>query len=614
MTIAPIGPLGPILPPLPGMSVPITNIQPFTYRDGATYLDILHGMDAWIKKTLIPYIETNLTTIGNEIIDAGNIVIQELQTAIDNTAHDFDDKVQEVNALIDQINTLVTQINASATAAAASASAAANSATAAGTSETNAATSAASALNSYNESLAIANGMLPVPVATFGAVGDGTTDDTAAILAAITDGRPIHFGKNLVYRITAQLTLNAAQPLYWYSAGSKILLDPPAPVQYGVLINHNTDVYITGQLVIDANRKAFTGIAFKNNSTTDCKLYASNLTITNNYRSSQTFASGGDGIYIAGAYSDIFLEAPTVLNSLMATGAGVAGSYGVGGITIDHQNANYPKEITILHPHIENVYCEDNTYLTDQDGIRIFTAEDDGTTTDLYRTHFNIIGGVIRNCRGRTLKSQAEFGRISGTKIERDGVANAALNMIGVAPEIDFQVGGGMVSDVDYQYHAAFPSCLVNWSGSRQATPKLSTGITIRGVKVSMKQSSTVYLAKAFQFTMQQQLNVTANISDVEIINPSFPIQGDLITVTPNSQDGEFVLNINNFSAPSDGAYNVVKRLSTSAMQVYASIGNLYNNRATKTAATIPAALLTGAVTGQLTLVTHGQFIRMPTV
>ena len=55
----------------------------------------------------------------------------------------------------------------------------------------------------------------PANVLDFGAVGDGTTDDTAAIQAALTTGRSVYLPQN-TYAISATLRLNSdGQIFFW---------------------------------------------------------------------------------------------------------------------------------------------------------------------------------------------------------------------------------------------------------------------------------------------------------------------------------------------------------------------------------------------------------------
>ena len=42
---------------------PYGNVQPFTYRDGATYLEVLEGMRSWLRHTFVPHIDSEMSEI-----------------------------------------------------------------------------------------------------------------------------------------------------------------------------------------------------------------------------------------------------------------------------------------------------------------------------------------------------------------------------------------------------------------------------------------------------------------------------------------------------------------------------------------------------------------------
>lgn len=137
MTITPVAPITNIPQvPYPFVPPPFTDISPLTYRDGTTYLEYLKGLNGWIQNSLIPYIDNNLTALGQNYLDVANNLITTVNNALSANVTDID-------ALVVTINGLITEINTSVTAAQTSETNAANSATAAATSATDAAESAA---------------------------------------------------------------------------------------------------------------------------------------------------------------------------------------------------------------------------------------------------------------------------------------------------------------------------------------------------------------------------------------------------------------------------------------------------------------------------------------
>ncbi|MGS1095886.1 hypothetical protein ACVCNR_15010 [Aquamicrobium terrae] len=336
-----------------------------------------------------------------------------------------------------------------------------------------------------------------------GARADGAIDDTAAVRAALALGRPVDWGgASRTYRVTDTITQIPPQDVYWASSGATILLDSANPVQFAISMNcAGRNVTIVGSLLLNCQDKAFVGWYFQNSSTTTFgDFYASNLKVQNVFRGSSAF-TGGDGIWIRGGWRNVYLERPDVRNVRMAIGAGVQGAQGVTGITVNAMTLA-PQEVTVIAPYIENVYSLDASYLFDQDGMRVFAAEDDGTAV-LTPSHFSLVGGKIRNCGGRGVKSQMEFGHIVGTHFERNASGHGSIARTGNMPEIDFQTGGGLIENIECKYNGSAPHRIVQLTGSRQASPiRIQAGAKVDGIRISRtganQISSLVHIAPAF--------------------------------------------------------------------------------------------------------------------
>lgn len=132
----------------PLLADPYTNIQPFTYRDGLTYLEVQECLRDWLQNTLAPGIDTNITALQTAWDTESASIITAVNAAIDSNNADIASLVTEVNALVASLNTTIDSANTAATNASASAAASATSATTAATSATTAGTSAANAATS----------------------------------------------------------------------------------------------------------------------------------------------------------------------------------------------------------------------------------------------------------------------------------------------------------------------------------------------------------------------------------------------------------------------------------------------------------------------------------
>lgn len=441
-----------------------------------------------------------------------------------------------------------------------------------------------------------------VPVSKFGAKGDGTTDDTDALNEAITSGLPLYWGgPDKVYVVSASLTTTLTQDLVWRSDGATIKVDSEATHIHRVVFvtSPGYNVYIDGPLTIDANSKANIAWYFNNATTTFAKFTGKGMGARNIYRA-DTSMTGGDGIWVRGAWRTVYLEQPDIRNIVMAEDAGVQGSQGVCGITVSSAGAGMaPDEVNIIAPYVENVWCEDDEYLVDQDGIRVFTEEDNGSVI-LFPTHFNIRGGKIKNCGGRAIKAQTEFGRVEGVFISRRGTPWASRT--GSMPEIDFQTGAGIIRDIEVQYVSNTPSLVIKWTGTQQEGGKYSTGILVSGVKVSY--SGSQLLPQFMSARLLEQRRATVTVENVEIINFANRLQGNFLSIQGQYTDTQsLIVRMSNITAPMLDTSAFLRRVGA-AVTTNVSMHNIASTGDT-------AAFSSLANSGNYTEVTSGNNIRV---
>lgn len=152
-----------------------SNIQPFTYEDGLTYHEILEEMRAYIQVTLVPFIQNGLDNFGQEVIDALNARLSEVEDRIDET----EILVAEAQTVRDEVANIQTVIQGIYTDALAAADQASDAAALAETARSASETARDDAEAARDEIADAVRVRLTAP-ADFGAVGDGTADDTTA--------------------------------------------------------------------------------------------------------------------------------------------------------------------------------------------------------------------------------------------------------------------------------------------------------------------------------------------------------------------------------------------------------------------------------------------------
>lgn len=88
----------PIPPYVPGM-LPFTNITPFTYRDGVTFLEKVESFQAYIN-SVYQIINDNFDMFDQEFIDAMNALIAQINQMFADQDAEFDQKIQDLEDLI----------------------------------------------------------------------------------------------------------------------------------------------------------------------------------------------------------------------------------------------------------------------------------------------------------------------------------------------------------------------------------------------------------------------------------------------------------------------------------------------------------------------------------
>ncbi len=350
-------------------------------------------------------------------------------------------------------------------------------------------------------------------IISFGVAGDGVADDSAALEAAILSGEPLDF-RQLNIRVTRTLTGTILGAVNWKSSGATIFYDGASTIN-GVLdfdVMPGLEHRIEGKLAVDGSSLAFMGARFRNPSTAGfplgyAKFYAADLCVENIRRADLAFENG-DGIVIRGGFSLVQFDRPVVKNVKLAAGAGIVGTVGVTGITVFGTIDGYPIQTIVNDPDISDITSEDVAYSADQDGLRVFgpwfTAGGQVNSTLLVR------GGQFRDCWGRSIKSQCTSSVITGTNFSRYSGPTGGGNA-----EIDLQVGGGVVRDIQCHYSGAnsVPNEVVSFQPNENLP---SFAGVLSGVKVFTTHLLDQVVSTFPRASTQHQLSV----KDIDVIGP----------------------------------------------------------------------------------------------
>lgn len=352
-----------------------------------------------------------------------------------------------------------------------------------------------------------------VSVKDFGAVGDGLTDDTAAIQNAVSSGLPLNWG-NLIYRITSPLVATVAK-VDWIGSGAVILYDgahaqEAVKIICGLAVDHR----ILG-LTFDANQLANVAAKFVAATVSETidqwpSFYGSQIIARNAYRASTVFVDG-DGFRVDGGFNHAEIDNIRVHDCYMAVGAEVFGSQGIFGITFASSGARRCRNIRLSDYHIENVWSEDSSYMFDQDGIRIFQETAERTSSCF------VLNGTIKNVSNRAIKLHSGVNSVvDGLYRELDANVIPQSGEFG-NPDIDSQQCPSTITNCRFHYDGAWHQALV---GNYTERPELFryggaivSSITGRFVNVAGNNIRVVSMSGESGISGTKHLGTVSNIA-----------------------------------------------------------------------------------------------------
>mgnify|MGYP003663146093 CR=1 FL=1 len=377
---------------------------------------------------------------------------------------------------------------------------------AAAASATSASLSAAAAAQSVDEARLIA----------FGAVGDGITDDTAAVVAAVNSGLPLQWD-DLTYRITSPLIATVSK-LDWTGNGAVIFYDGAhAQAAVNITCALSADHTIHG-ITFDANSLANIGAKFVAATVAEAiglwpNFYASSIIARNAYRADLAF-SGGDGLSIHGGFNHAEVDNIRVHDCYMAVGAEVVAVEGIFGLSFLSNGSRRCRNVRVTNYHIENVWSEDAAYLADQDAVRIFQEPAERTSTCF------VLNGTVKNVSNRAIKLHSAvnavvdglYRELSSTVIPQSGAFGN--------PDIDSQQCPSTITNCRFHYDGAWHSSLIQ--NYTERTEEYSYGGTvtsgISGRFVNVGGSTIVGVVASSEAAVNIEHRTT--ISDIAIDGP----------------------------------------------------------------------------------------------
>ena len=310
-----------------------------------------------------------------------------------------------------------------------------------------------------------------ISVRDFGAVGDGVTDDTAAISSAISAamGSTLFFPAGtyiLKSTSTAQISKTLSGNITLRGDNATIKADPASQVNHMIYVTqvNQYNVSISG-IIFDGNQKAQSLLRLDNNTGTagastalvsidDCE-FRNGLGIVGGV-GGQT---GSIGLYITGGFRHVSVTDTKVINMNRQAASNVPGSTGTQGIAITPQSGKYTESANVsgcLFADILNQETAAGANNQDTDGLAIFGGLNTGGSTYV-PCAYTVTNNTFVNCKGRSVKIQSDEAIISNN-VFRFAIKPCASSNTGLASFggiVNFQGAAGTISNNVWHYDPA---------------------------------------------------------------------------------------------------------------------------------------------------------------
>jgi hypothetical protein len=287
-----------------------------------------------------------------------------------------------------------------------------------------------------------------ISVKNFGAVGDGVTDDTAAISAGITAamGKTLYFPSG-VYAMKANTTFQVAvgltDDIRLLGDQATLFCDSTSHTARMIrLVAQGHSVYVSG-LSFDANNKSLVGLQIEDAVTQGgYSVYIDRCNFRNTFGIVGGVAGNvtNTGLWIGGGAEYVSITNSQSTNHNRAVDASIPFSSSTLGMFITSTGSVFPQNVFVSGCLISNVVNSNTNasdFNLDCDGLSILGGL--STTANYKSSRAIVTNNTFVNCKGRSLKVQNDETTVLNNKIQ------FAIKPIGTISSGFLQTFGGIL-------------------------------------------------------------------------------------------------------------------------------------------------------------------------
>lgn len=256
------------------------------------------------------------------------------------------------------------------------------------------------------------------------------------------------------YRVSGPIALarrRATGALHIRCIGDVLIEVQPDAPPFGVLLACHTEQpcsssLVGGRLTLALAGRCASGLLLRHDGADGGTVHWGPITVRDAVNLAADDANENQGLMVYGRFLQVDLQSTRV--------EGVDRRNARGGACKGISISEVAGPVTLQSPVVERVRCGGGS--ADADGIAVFTRTAAAGVYAWRDGEVQILQPVVRDCQGRSLKLQASEVLIDRPRIFRRDVATLGV------PDIDFQVGNGLLRDplFDYRVRADGSSAL----------------------------------------------------------------------------------------------------------------------------------------------------------